>query len=141
VLIVAIFAQFGVVDAAQGGVIGAQLNFVFFAVCAQLVPVVAVTFFPYLNREWFNASNEFVKRKIIKLPVITIVGIITLIYLIWLIASSFVYPIVAGPIKLGNLLTLAIFILSGVAWFYIRAAYLKRNGRNLWAVFKTLPQD
>jgi amino acid transporter len=140
-LIVAIIAQIGVVDAAQGGVIGAQLNFVFFAVCAQLVPVVAATFFPYLNKEWFNASNGFVKLKILKLPVITIVGIITLIYLIWLIVSSFVYPIVAGPIKLSNLFTLAIFILSGVAWFSIRAAYLKRSGRNLWTVFRTLPQN
>jgi hypothetical protein len=31
-LIVAIIAEIGVVDAAQGGVIGSQLNFVFFAV-------------------------------------------------------------------------------------------------------------
>ena len=141
VLIVAIIAQIGVVDAAQGGVIGAQLNFVFFAVCAQLVPVVAATFFPFLNKEWFNASNGFVRRKILKVPVITIVGIVTLVYLVWLIVSSFVYPIVAGPIKLSNMFTLGLFILSGVAWFYIRAAYLKRSGRNLWTVFKTLPQD
>jgi APA family basic amino acid/polyamine antiporter len=140
-LIIAIIAQLGLVDAAQGGVIGAQLNFVFFAVCAQLIPVIAITFYPFLKKEWYKASAKIVQYRIGPIPVITIMGIITLIYLLWLVVSSFVYPVVAGPIKLTSLLTLALFFLSGAGWFYLRVIYLKRKGTDVLAAFKSLPQE
>ena len=140
-LIVAIIAEVGVIDAAQGGVIGSQLNFVFFAVITQLVAVVAMILFPYLKPDWFAKAPRLVRLKIGKLPVITLVGTITLLYLLWLILSSFLYPVVAGPIRPASLVIMAVFLGSGLAWYFLRMRYLKQTGIDMKAVFGSLPEE
>ena len=140
-LIVAIIAEIGVIDAAQGGVIGSQLNFVFFAVITQLVAVVAMILFPYLKPDWFAKAPRLVRLKIGKLPVITLVGTITLLYLLWLILSSFLYPVVAGPIRPASLVIMAVFLGSGLAWYLLRMRYLKQTGIDMKAVFGSLPEE
>jgi basic amino acid/polyamine antiporter, APA family len=140
ILIIAIIAEIGNLDAAFGGVMGAQLNFVFFAVWTQLVPVLAITLFPYLKPDLFENSSAFVRRKIGKVPVITIIGSITLIYLAWMIVASFLFPAVGGRIGPGTMATLAAFFASGFAVFYIARAYrLKKEGIDINWTFQSIP--
>src|SRR5574340_322066 len=81
ILIITIIAVIGVIDTSgllwPGRLMGAQLNFVFFAVCTQLIPVLAITIFPFTKPDLFENSSAFVKRKLGGIPVITIVGAIT----------------------------------------------------------------
>jgi len=140
-LIVAIIAEIGVVDAAQGGAIGSQLNFVFFAVITQMVAVVAMILFPFLKPDWFAKAPRLVRLKVGKLPVITLVGSITLLYLLWLITSSFLYPVVAGPIRPASLIILVVFLGSGLIWYFLRMRQLKRDGVDMKAVFGSLPEE
>lgn len=137
-LIVAIIAEIGVVDAGQGGTIGSQLNFVFFAVITQLVAVTAMILFPYLKPAWFARAPRLVRLKIGKLPVITLVGSITLLYLLWLIISSFLYPVVAGPIHPASLVILVVFLGSGLVWYWLRTRQQKKAGVDMKAVFEVL---
>jgi APA family basic amino acid/polyamine antiporter len=140
ILIITIIAEVGVIDAALGGVMGAQLNFVFFAVCTQLVPVTAMTFFPFLKPDLFENSSGFVRRRIGKVPVITIIGLITLAYLIWMILASFLFPAVGGRIGPGTLGTLAGFIISGFIVFYVARAYrLRKEGIDISWTFQSVP--
>ena len=140
IAIIAAIAEIGVIDAAKGGVMGAQLNFVFFAVCTQLVPVLAVTLFPFLKPDLFENASAFVRRKIGKVPVVTIIGSITLCYLLWMLIASFLFPAVGGRIGIGTLGTLFGFILSGIAVFYIARAYrLKKEGIDINWTFKSIP--
>jgi len=140
ILIITIIAVIGVIDAATGGVMGAQLNFVFFAVCTQLVPVTAITLFPFLKPDLFENSSAFVRRKIGKVPVITIVGAITLAYLLWMIIASFLFPAVGGRIGSGTLLTLAGFVVSGLIVFYIARWYrLRKEGVDINWTFQSVP--
>ena len=140
IALIAIIAEVGVIDAAKGGVMGAQLNFVFFAVCTQLVPVLAVTLFPFLKPDLFENASAFVRRKIGKVPVITIIGSITLCYLLWMLIASFLFPAVGGRIGAGTLITLFSFIASGIAVFYIARAYrLKKEGIDINWTFKSIP--
>jgi amino acid transporter len=140
ILIIAIIAEIGVIDAATGSVMGAQLNFVFFAVCTQLVPVTAVTLLPFTKPEIFENASGFVKRKIGKVPVITIIGGITLAYLLWMLVASFLFPAVGGRIGSGTLLTLAAFIGSGFLVFYVARAYrMKKEGIDINWTFKSIP--
>jgi len=137
---VTLIAEVGVIDAAKGGVMGAQLNFVFFAVCTQLIPVLAMTLFPFLKPDLFENASAFVRRKIGKMPVITIVGSITLIYLLWMIIASFLFPAVGGHIGSGTLITLACFFISGIAVFYGARAYRwKKEGIDINWTFKSIP--
>ncbi len=140
ITIITVIAVIGVIDAALGGVMGAQLNFVFFAVCTQLVPVLSMTLFPYLKPDLFENSSAFVRRKFGGVPVITIVGAITMGYLLWMIIASFMFPAVGGRIGSGTLLTLAGFIISGLVVFYVARAYRMRSeGIDIRWTFQSIP--
>jgi len=140
IVIITIIAEIGVIDAALGGVMGAQLNFVFFAVATQLVPVTAMTLFPFLKPDLFENSSAMVKRKIGSVPLITIIGSITLAYLLWMIVASFAFPAVGGHIGLGTLGTLFGFIISGLIVFYGARFYrLKNEGIDISWTFQSIP--
>jgi len=140
IVIITIIAEIGVIDAALGGVMGAQLNFVFFAVCTQLVPVTAMLLFPYLKPDLFENSSSMVRRSIGKVPVITIVAGITLAYLIWMIIASFAFPAVGGRIGGGTLGTLLLFVLSGIVVFYVARWYrMKNEGIDINWTFQSVP--
>jgi APA family basic amino acid/polyamine antiporter len=140
IAIITLIAEVGVIDAATGGVMGAQLNFVFFAVCTQLVPVLAITLMPFTKPELFENASAFVKRRLGKVPVITIVGTITMIYLLWMIIASFLFPAVGGRIGTGTLLTLATFVISGIIVFYIARWYrLKNESIDINWTFQSVP--
>ena len=119
---------------------GAQLNFVFFAAWTMLVPVTAITLFPYTKPDLFENASAFVKRKVGNVPVITIVGIITLLFLIWLILASFLFPAVGGRISIGTLGTFFGFVLSGLIVFYVARAYrMSKEGIDINWTFQSVP--
>jgi basic amino acid/polyamine antiporter, APA family len=144
ILIITLIAEVGVLDASgwlwAGSVMGAQLNFVFFAACTMLVPVAAITLFPYTKPDLFENASAFVKRKIGNVPVITIVGTITWLFLLWLILASFLFPAVGGRIGVGTLGTLAGFIISGLVVFYAARAYrMNKEGIDINWTFQSVP--
>lgn len=140
ITIITVIAEIGVIDAATGGVMGSQLNFVFFAVCTQLIPVLAMTLFPYLKPDLYENASAFVRRKLGGVPLITIVGGITLAYLVWMIIASFAFPAVGGRIGGGTLGTLAAFFLSGIVVFYIARWYrMKNEGIDISWTFQSVP--
>lgn len=140
ITIITIIAEIGVIDAALGGVMGAQLNFVFFAVWTQLVPVLAMTLFPYLKPDLYENSSAFVRRKLGNVPLITVVGAITMAYLIWMIIASFAFPAVGGRIGAGTIGTLVGFVLSGFIVFYIARWYrMKNEGIDINWTFQSVP--
>jgi basic amino acid/polyamine antiporter, APA family len=144
IAIIAAIAEVGVLDASgwlwPGSVMGAQLNFVFFAACTMLVPVLAITIFPFTKPDLFENSSAFVKRKWGKVPVITVIGTITFLFLLWLIVASFLFPAVGGRIGPVILGTLIAFILSGLAVFYGARAYrLNKEGIDINWTFQSVP--
>jgi uncharacterized YccA/Bax inhibitor family protein len=81
-----------------------------------------------------------VRRKLGKVPVITIVGGITLTYLLWMIIASFLYPAVGGRIGPGTLGTLFGLFLIGIAVFYIARSYrMSKEGIDINWTFKSVP--
>jgi len=140
IVIITIIAEIGVIDAALGGVMGAQLNFVFFAVCTQLIPVLAMTLFPYLKPDLFENSSALVRRKVGNVPLVTIVGGITMAYLLWMIIASFAFPAVGGRIGAGTLGTLAVFVISGIVVFYVARSYrMRKEGIDINWTFQSVP--
>ena len=140
IILITILAEIGVIDAATGGVMGAQLNFVFFAVCTQLIPVTAMTLFPFLKPDLFEVAPKLVKLRLGKVPVITIIGAITLAYLLWMIVASFLFPAVGGRIGPGTLLTLFGLFLSGIVVFFVARWYrLRKEGIDIFWTYQSVP--
>jgi len=138
--IIAVISEIGIIDAATGGIMGAQLNFVFFAVFTQIVPVLAMTLFPFLKPDLYDQSPDIVRMKLGKIPVVTIIGAITLAYLLWMILASFLFPAVGGRIGIGTLGTLfGMYIVGFVIYYSTRAYRLKKEGIDISWTFKTIP--
>jgi amino acid transporter len=144
ILIITIIGEIGVIDASgllwPGSVMGAQLNFVFFAVITMFVPVTAMTLFPYLKPDLYENASAMVRRKVGPVPLITIVGGITLLYMAWMVIASFIYPAVGGGINGVKLAVLAGLVISGLAVFFIARSYRLRNeGIYISWTFKSIP--
>jgi len=81
-----------------------------------------------------------VQRKVAGIPVITIVGGVTMAYLLWMIIASFLYPAVGGRIGVGTLGTLFGFIISGLIVFCIARSYrMSKEGIDINWTFQSVP--
>jgi APA family basic amino acid/polyamine antiporter len=144
ILIITLLAEVGVIDVSgllwTGSLMYGQLNFVFFAVLTMFVPVTAMTLFPYLKPDLFQNASAMVRRKIGKVPVITIVGSITLAYMVWMVIASFLFPAVGGGINATKLGILVGLVVTGLIVFYVARAYrLKNEGVDLNWTFQSVP--
>ena len=78
--------------------------------------------------------------KLGKVPVITIIGGITLAYLLWMIIASFLFPAVGGRIGPGVLGTLIGMYAVGFIIYYVTRSYrLKKEGIDIAWTFKSIP--
>jgi hypothetical protein len=106
----------------------------------MFVPVISMTFFPFLRKDLFENSSAMVRRKVGSIPVITIIGSITLAYMIWMVVASFIYPAVGGGISATKLAVLAGLVITGLLVFYGARAYRMRNeGIDISWTFKSVP--
>ena len=117
VLAVATVAELAVLDASLGGVVMAQVNFVFFAALTQVIPVLAATIIPFIRKDWFESSSRLVRLKIGRVPVITLVGVVTLVFLLASAALSGIFPVM-GAFTLWTPVLFAALFLSGLAWYF-----------------------
>jgi basic amino acid/polyamine antiporter, APA family len=140
ILLVCIIAEFAVVEAALNGSLLARFNPLYFMVSIQLIPIAALILLPFLKPVWFASMPEFVRRRIFRIPVITVVGLITLAYLLFtMTAVSFTG--LFGGIGVPTV-TLAIIIFgSGLIWFYGQRYYQAAQGENIDLTFTNLPEE
>jgi amino acid transporter len=127
ILLITILALVGLLDAAYGGPLGPQLTFAFFAVVTQILPISALTLLPKLNADAFSMLPKSLRRTYLGVPLISIVGAVTLAYLLWMVIASFLYPAagVGNPVK--TLLLLIGFIVSGLLFYEARRRYRLRT--------------
>lgn len=139
ITIIALISELGVY-LSQTTTIFVQINFVLFAAVVQTVPVLAAIIYPYVKRELWETGPSLVTRKVAGIPLMTIVGVITLAYLLWMIVASFLFPAVGGHVSAGTLTTLGLLLLSGLVVFYIARWYrLQKEGMDILMTFKSIP--
>jgi hypothetical protein len=51
------------------------------------------------------------------------------------------YPVVAGPIRPASLVIMAVFLGSGLAWYFLRMRQLRQAGVDMKTVFGSLPEE
>lgn len=141
VIATAILAEIGVYDAAQGGPLNTQLTFAFFAVVTQVVSVTSVILFPYRMPDQFRLCPSFVRKTVLGVPVLSILAGITLLYLFWMIAASFLFPAVgvSSPLKTITLLG-AIVAIGGIV-YYSALRYHQRRGFDIASIYRLVPPE
>lgn len=141
ILAIAVLAEIGLIDAAYNGPLNTQLTFAFFAVVTQVISVIAIIIFPFKARSEFNVLPGFVRYRIgRKVPVLTIISCITLIYLIWMIVASFLYPAVGIASPSRTLFLLLILVVSGLVVFLYAKWYRKKyNNIDITKIYRKVP--
>ena len=140
-LLAAVLVEVGLVNQLMGGFFTTPLNFVYFAMISMLVPVTAVTFFPFLKKNWYQACSPFVQNKIGPLPLVSLTGFLTLIYLIILVILPLWVPggiAPAGPVEIA---IFAFIFIAGLVWYWGRRLAMHSAGSRMEDHFKTLPHS
>lgn len=113
---------------------------------AYAVTSLAAIMFPYTCKGIFESSPKFVKRRIIGVPIITILGIVGLIIEVFISYATLlpaVTPPLSGPRIVGLLSYMFVPIVAVVGAVIYSAAYLyrKSQGLDLTRLFKQVPPE
>jgi amino acid transporter len=140
ILSIAVLAEIGLVDAAYNGPLNTQLTFAFFAVITQIVSVIAIIIFPFRARSEFDVLPGFVRYKIGKIPVLTVLASLTLVYLLWLVVASFLYPAVGIASPSRTLFLLFVLVVSGSMVFLTAKWYRRKyNKIDISKIYQRVP--
>jgi amino acid transporter len=139
-LLAAILVQLGLMAFFVSTPSSLQARFGFFSSAVLLVPVIAVTFFPFLKKAWFQSSPAFVQRKIGPLPLVTLTGFISMVYLVFLLIRPLLTPGDSASVSIGDLLVLGAMVLSGIFWYVGRRMHRQAHGVHLEEVMRNLPR-
>ncbi len=121
-------------------VIFVQFNFVLYACLVQLIPVSAAIIYPFVRREEFSRAPKLVNFRIGPIPGITLIGCITLGYLLWMITSTYLFPAVGGYISGLTVGWFLGFFITGIIIFNIIRYYrLKKEGMDILWAYKEIP--
>lgn len=108
-----------------------EIGYAVFALSAALMP--------YLRKEVYESSVQL-KRKVLGVPVITLVGLPTFAFLVYALYITWGNPVLL-PINLATLTSLAIIYGSGVAIYAVAHIVNSRSGINLGLLFKEIPPE
>ncbi len=138
---IAMLALLGVMDASQSAPLLSYISYALIAVVCMLVPLIALVIFPFTRQKWFASAPRLVRLKLGPIPLISVVALITTLYLIWLVISHFLYPGNSLPPSWVELTAFVVFFGGGILVYSNRKESLRQKGIELGDAFKDLPQD
>jgi len=136
-LIVAIISMFSLLASGMMGATNNPIEYILLLAVFQLPPTLAVTVLPFTRPSWFAAAPNIARLKLGSLPMITLTGLISFVYLLAVLVLPFVVPLGKGVGELAIILLVAI-IASGVAWFILYRRQQVRSGVRVDEYFRSL---
>jgi APA family basic amino acid/polyamine antiporter len=122
----------------------------FFTIVVNYIVIFSVAFWlasfaaillPYRRRDLFEQAPESVRRKILGVPVITLLGIGNLILFTLILIASFDTPAFSGPTS-GRAIAFVVGIyVSGFVLYFIARAIRQSRGVNLDLLYKEIPPE
>ena len=140
VVIITLLAEVGLYLSEYTSIIGVQLNFTLFAVLCMMIPVLSAIILPWKNKQAFEQAPAIVNKKIAGVPLISLFGCVTFVYLVWMVYASFAYPAVFPPTS-GMVEMFIGTVIVGAALFYV-AKYLRaKEGLDLKFIYSSIPPE
>jgi amino acid transporter len=142
VIVIAVLAELGVLASAFYSQLFVQLNFVFYAAITMVIPIIAAIVYPYRKKQLWEQGAGHVRTMIGGIPSMTLVGIGTLLFILLLVVSPFLWPAVGFPPDqvVNSVLIFAGILVAGVVIF-AAARYVRkdREGIDIMATFQEVP--
>jgi len=107
-----------------------------------LIPCLAAAVFPFVKKNMFEAQPGFVKKRLAGIPMITILGILGALSVVWMDVLVYLNPGYAGIAAYLKDITLAVLFVIfavGLVFFFAAKAAQKSRGLDLSLVFKEIP--
>jgi len=104
----------------------------------QAFASIAGIVFPWRRKDIFDASPEIVRKKVAGIPLISVLGFLTLLCSIY-IGYATVAPAYAGTFQPGYLLFAISLMIIGAIIYGISWAYRRRTGLPLYLTFREIP--
>jgi len=116
-------------------------NMTFGYVVVTIIVMVAAIVFPWKKKEMFEAAPGFTKAKIAGVPLISIVGGIGLVYLLYVFYGGVANPSVFGPISGASLGFMVGVLIFSIVLYYASVAYHKTKGVDITLAFREIPPE
>jgi amino acid transporter len=120
--------------------IPAAVSYLAIYTIAYALVMIAAIFFPFTNRTIFEQSPSFVRKKIMNIPVMSLIGLLGAIgYLIvfYYLATE---PTISGISTASLLITLAVYITSIIIYYLVKLIR-KRQGIDLSLIHTQIPPE
>ncbi|ARM75355.1 APC family permease [Acidianus manzaensis] len=108
-----------------------EISYAIFAISAALMP--------YIRKDVYE-TTMIIKKKILGIPLVTLVGVPTFAFLVFATYITWGNPIIL-PINIPTILSLVGMYASGFIIYYAARAYNKRKGVEIDLAFKEIPPD
>jgi amino acid transporter len=96
--------------------------------------------FPYRRADIFSNQPPYITKRIGKVPVITVLGLVSLLFILLNGYLFLVYP-AYGANSIPSLEVIAGIVLLGVVWFYAFRTFRIRQGLDVFAAFREIPPE
>jgi basic amino acid/polyamine antiporter, APA family len=101
----------------------------------------AAIFLPYRRPDLFAQASEGARRKVLGIPVITLLGVGNLVLFTLILIAAFKTPAFSGPTgSRANLFVVGIYV-SGFILYFVARAVQKARGVNLDLLYKEIPPE
>jgi hypothetical protein len=118
-----------------------QTQYIFFAAIFQVIPILSMTLLPFLKKDWYENASPLVRVKVLRIPVITLAGAISLLSLLWMAAGQLIRPIQGTAVALVGVVLFAVLTLVATLFYYFRVVSLRRAGKELKTLQSVLPPE
>lgn len=108
-----------------------EISYAIFAISSALMP--------YIRKDVYQ-STMIIKKKILGIPIITLVGVPTFIFLVFATVITWGNPIIL-PVNLPTILSVVLMYASGFAIYYGAKIWNQRKGVKIDLAFKEIPPD
>jgi amino acid transporter len=105
---------------------------------AYVVPALATVVFPFTKKDLLEQAPEFMRKKIVGVPLVSIIGALAAISFAYLGYIAYTNPLITSP-TLGGLGIAACIIIGCFVVYFASLAYHKAHGLDIGMAFKELP--
>jgi amino acid transporter len=122
------------------GIVFAEMNTIFGLCIVYAIGCITATVFPFVKKSMYNAS-PIARFKLAKIPLISILGIISFLFFVYLALAAGFNPSLAPTSFTSYASLIVIFLVLGSLFYISRAYHKKRDGFDIMLTFKELPPE
>jgi APA family basic amino acid/polyamine antiporter len=117
------------------------VNQAFLFIAAWLVDGLAGVLLPWRRKGLFQAAPEIVRKKVAGIPLVSLLGAYSVIFMGGLFVATLVTPSIIGPLAPSTIGTVVVAFVLGVAVYVIAKGYYGGRGIDITLAFKEIPPE